>query len=95
FARRNYSGFSVDQEQLAEDFRPVCGRAREHGLRSERLIILLKEVWFALPLAVSTLADRDHSDLLSQVVSTVIHEFYRADALELPSSEPGELPISS
>jgi hypothetical protein len=64
----------------AEGLKPallaVAAEARQAGMYPERLLILLKDIWFTLP-AVRAMDDIDRRNrLLQQLVTACIREYY-------------------
>ena len=71
---------SIDAGRHGDGLHDVlCQAAREarhKGIEPERLLVLVKDVWFGLPRSSrTTLNDQDHT-LLQEVVSRCIQEYY-------------------
>jgi hypothetical protein len=70
---------SVTQGNHADDLRELLCRtaeeAREKGIQAERLLIILKEIWYSLPGVASASTDVEQS-LLQDLISRCIHEYY-------------------
>ena len=64
---------SDDDSRMA--LRALCAVAHERGLHVEHVLILLKEVWHALPEARVAIRTRD-GKVLSGVITLCIHEYY-------------------
>lgn len=71
---------SADRGSHDEDLHNVLCRAadeaRRKGILAERLLVVLKDIWYSLPpIAGASSADRSHA-LLQELVSRCIHEYY-------------------
>jgi hypothetical protein len=71
---------SADRGVHSDDLRDVLCRAadeaRRKGIQAERLLVLLKDIWYSLPhIAGASSADASHT-LLQELVSRCIHEYY-------------------
>jgi hypothetical protein len=71
---------SVDRGSHDEDLRDVLCRAadeaRRKGILAERLLVMLKDIWYSLPpIAGASSTDTSHA-LLQELVSRCIHEYY-------------------
>ena len=68
------SGYSLSSS-LRDSMRRVCILAHARDIRSEQLLIMIKEAWFELPEPERIL--RDHSgDVLARVITLCIDEYY-------------------
>ena len=56
--------------------RTIGAHARRHRLRAEQLLILIKEACAALPEARELQATPAGSDILAQVISMAVDEYY-------------------
>lgn len=54
----------------------VCVDARRSGLRAERLLVLIKEVWSGMPAGISRVTALHGDDRLNYVISTCVDEYY-------------------
>lgn len=54
----------------------VCADARHAGLRAEQLLVLIKEVWSALPAGLSRVHSVHGDERLNYVISVCVDEFY-------------------
>ena len=75
-ALANYLADSSDPKALQEALRVVAAEAREKNVHAEHLLMLLKEVWFALPQIRGAAAGQQQADLLQRAVSLCIREYY-------------------
>jgi hypothetical protein len=71
---------SVDRGAHESDLRQLLCRAAEEartkGILAERLLIILKDIWYSLPeVAGASSADREHA-LLQELISRCIQEYY-------------------
>ena len=65
-------------DDLKEVLCAVAAEAREKGLLAERLLIILKEVWYSLPPLAGAKASPAETKLLQELISRCIHEYYAA-----------------
>jgi hypothetical protein len=81
-AQRNahVAGAAVRAAEVHATMRLLGAEARQRGVQVEQLIVLLKELWSALPPAPAASARdvdfRDRRDLLDGIVRACIEEFY-------------------
>jgi hypothetical protein len=54
----------------------VCADARRSGLRAEQLLVLIKEVWSALPAGLSRVHSVHGDERLNYVISVCVDEYY-------------------
>ena len=54
----------------------VCRDARHAGLRAEQLLVLIKEVWSALPAGLSHVQSAHGDERLNFVISVCVDEYY-------------------
>lgn len=71
---------SIDRGRHGDELRDVLCRAtreaREKGIEAERLLVVMKDVWYGLPRSSrTTLTDQEHT-LLQELVSRCIQEYY-------------------
>ena len=70
---------SVNDGAHADELRQLlCStaeEARSKGMQAERLLIILKDVWYSLP-DVSTASSRSQGTLLQDLISRCIQEYY-------------------
>lgn len=67
-----------DVEALRRALRGVAQEAREKGIHAEQLLVVLKDVWFALPQLGTVQPGEAQNRLLQRVVSLCIREYYSA-----------------
>jgi len=62
--------------QLQDLLCTTAAEARNKGIRAEQLLIMLKDIWYALPdVAARTSSDVDNA-LLEDLISRCIREYY-------------------
>ncbi len=71
---------SIERGNHADDLRELLYRAareaREKGIQAERLLLILKEIWYSLP-AVSNAHSTAHEQaLLQELISRCIQQYY-------------------
>lgn len=71
---------SVGQRKHDDDLRDTLNRAakeaRVKGMQPERLLVLLKEIWYSVP-AVSTAASHEtEQSLLQELITRCIQQYY-------------------
>ncbi len=54
----------------------AAAEARSKGIVAERLLIILKDIWFSLPDVMNTRSPDHESALLQEAVSRCIQEYY-------------------
>ena len=54
----------------------VAEEARTKGIPAERLLVILKDVWFSLPAVVSARSSQAENALLQELISRCIQEYY-------------------
>ena len=62
-------------EHLQRGLQRVAVEARERHIHAERLVLALKDIWYALPELKRTDGE-EQTRLLQRVVSTCIREYY-------------------
>ncbi len=71
---------SVTQGNHADDLRELLCRAaeeaREKGIQAERLLIILKDIWYSLPGVAVVSTSNTEQSLLQDLISRCIHEYY-------------------
>jgi hypothetical protein len=60
---------------LQAALRPVAAEAREKKMHAEQLLVLLKDLWFALPQVQASDTEQQHRTL-QRVVTLCIREYY-------------------
>jgi hypothetical protein len=65
-------------ERLRPALSAVCSDARRAGLRAEQLLVLIKEVWSALPAGPSRVQTVHGDERLNHVISVCGDEYYRS-----------------
>lgn len=63
-------------ERLRPALSQVCSDARRAGLRAEQLLVLIKEVWSALPAGLSRVHSVHGDERLNHVISVCVDEYY-------------------
>ena len=65
---------SLSDPELERTLLQLCDAARKDGNSAEGLIVQLKRSWAAIPSGVES---HDRNELIAQLVSLCIREFYR------------------
>lgn len=71
-------GYLADENSAAAlepAMRRIAAEAREKKIRAEQLLIMLKEVWYALP-QLEAVRGETQTRLLQRVVTLCIREYY-------------------
>src|SRR5262245_38059427 len=64
-------------EELGSALRELARAAHDKGMPPEKLLIVLKDVWYALPLVRDSSERDEQVRLLQRVVTMCIGEYYR------------------
>lgn len=75
-ALQSYLADSNEVGALQPALRNIASEAREKNMRAEELLVLLKNVWFALPQIRRMQEGETQSRLLQRVVTLCIREYY-------------------
>lgn len=71
---------SVAQGNHADDLRQLlchaADEARTKGIQAERLLIILKDIWYSLPEVVNAPTSDVENALLQELISRCIQEYY-------------------
>jgi hypothetical protein len=67
-----------DAAALQPALQRVAAEARERRMQAEQLLVLLKDVWFALPEIAQAAQGDSQNRLLQRVVTLCIREYYTA-----------------
>lgn len=71
---------SAAQGNHADDLRQLlchaAEEAREKGIQAERLLIILKDIWYSLPEVVNAPSTDVENTLLQELISRCIQEYY-------------------
>ncbi len=71
-----YVADPISGEELRSALRLVSIEARENALMPERLLIVLKDVWYSLPAVQAMIEPAEQMRLLQRVVTICIKEYY-------------------
>ncbi len=71
-----YVATPADDEQLRQALRTMTRTARQQGVLPERMLVTLKDVWYALPAMRAPLEPDDQVRLLQRAVTMCIKEYY-------------------
>jgi hypothetical protein len=82
------------RRELRSSLREICAEARRAGLRAEQLLVLIKDVWSAMPAGISRVQSVHGDDRLNYVISTCVDEYYCAN-VEGASVEGASIDASS
>jgi hypothetical protein len=63
-------------DELKELLCTAAREARDKGILAERLLIILKDVWYSLPKLSSAPSSAAEHRLLQELISRCIHEYY-------------------
>ncbi|MDB4877737.1 MAG: hypothetical protein JWM41_4183 [Gemmatimonadetes bacterium] len=71
---------SVAQGNHADSLRDLlctaAAEAREKGIQAERLLVILKDVWYSLPEVAKAQSSTAENALLQELISRCIQEYY-------------------
>lgn len=70
------------RRELRASLQEICAEARRAGLRAEQLLVLIKDVWSALPAGLSRVQSVHGDERLNYVISTCVDEYYAGGAGE-------------
>ena len=71
-----YAGNTTPVESLGSALRIMAAEARNNSMQPERLLIVLKDIWYSLPAVQNMSEPRDQVRLLQSVVTMCIKEYY-------------------
>ena len=74
--RRILGGCPIEQSGLRENLRTIAAHTRRHQMRAEQLLILIKEVYAALPEAMELEVKPEMAGTLSQLISMAVDEYF-------------------
>ena len=72
-----YIANSIDGDELRASLQTMASEARDKSIRAEQLLVVLKDVWYALPGMRGTIDPTEQVRLLQRVVTMCIGEYYR------------------
>ena len=79
-ALRTVLAKAVVQGSHVEDLRPLLCQAAEDarakGMQAERLLVILKELWYSLPEVANAASPGSENALLQELISRCIQEYY-------------------
>ena len=91
---QNADAAPEQRRELRGSLREICVEARRAGLRAEQLLVLIKDVWSAMPAGIARVQSVHGDDRLNYVISMCVDEYYAAtvggssvDGASLISSE--------
>ena len=64
------------EDELRTVLRKAAREARDKGIQPERLLVLLKDIWYSLPEVVSARSSASENALLQELISRCIQEYY-------------------
>ena len=76
-ALRQYAASGTDIGAIQPALRALAAEARERHVHAEQLLVLLKDVWFGLPVDPGARGE-DEQQLLQRVITLCIREYYSA-----------------
>lgn len=71
-----YVDDSTDGIELRAALQTMASEARDKSIRAEQLLVVLKDVWYALPGVRGTIEQTQQIRLLQRVVTMCIREYY-------------------
>jgi hypothetical protein len=75
-ALRHADAPNAERRNLRIALRAVCAEARGSGLRAEQLLVIIKDVWSALPAGIAHVPSVHGDERLNYVISTCVDEYY-------------------
>jgi hypothetical protein len=63
-------------DELRELLCSAAREAKEKGIEAERLLILLKEIWYSIPAVTAASSAGSRTVLLQELISRCIQEYY-------------------
>jgi len=75
-ALMDYAAAPADGERLRTALHAMAREAREKGILPEKVLVLLKDVWYSQPLVRSLKEPDDQVRLLQRIVTMCIKEYY-------------------
>lgn len=75
-ALRSYLANGGDEPALCATLTAMSAEARDRGVRAEQLLVVLKEMWSALPEVRAMNESSEQLRLLQRVVTMCIKEYY-------------------
>ena len=63
-------------ERLGQALHVMAAEAREHAMLPEQLLVVLKDIWYTLPIVRSIREPSEQVRLLQRVVTMCIREYY-------------------
>jgi hypothetical protein len=75
---QNADAAPEQRRELRDSLREICAEARRAGLRAEQLLVLIKDVWSAMPAGISRVQSVHGDDRLNYVISMCVDEYYGA-----------------
>lgn len=77
-ALQQYLADPARSEALQPALRRVAAEARERKIHAEHLLLVLKDVWYALPQIGGAPEGESQNKLLQRIVTLCIREYYTA-----------------
>jgi hypothetical protein len=74
--RRLANDGDFDRSALREELQHVCAAAKLSGVRAEQVVIAVREIWAALPMARDVERNASGKPIFSQVVRMTLDEYY-------------------
>ena len=75
---QNADAAPEQRRELRDSLREICAEARRAGLRAEQVLVLIKDVWSAMPAGISRVQSVHGDDRLNYVISMCVDEYYGA-----------------
>ena len=70
------------RREIRASLRDICVEAKRAGLRAEQLLVLIKDVWSALPAGISRVQSVHGDERLNYVISTCVDEYYTGESAD-------------
>jgi hypothetical protein len=71
---------SIEQGRHSDDLHQLlceaAAEARTKGIQAERVLVILKDVWYSLPEVAKSRSGASENALLQELISRCIHEYY-------------------
>ena len=71
------------RRELRASLREICAEARRAGLRAEQLLVLIKDVWSAMPAGISRVQSVHGDERLNEVILHVRRRILRLECRRL------------
>jgi len=76
-ALADYIGAAGQGDSLRVALHRMAAEAHERAILAEQLLVILKDIWYSVPVVRDMQSSEDHVRLLQRVVTMCIREYYR------------------